>query len=56
LGQTINCSGLSYRSSGGSSGTDWVLNENGYIGTFFTLDAPGAVTLSVNAAGSTGDL
>jgi endo-1,4-beta-xylanase len=54
-GQSINGSSLSYRSSGDNSGTDWVLDENGYVGTFFTLAAPGTVTLSVNAAGSTTD-
>jgi GH35 family endo-1,4-beta-xylanase len=46
---------LAYRSSGFDTGNDWVLTENGYVGTYFTLDAPGAVTLSVDAAGSTTD-
>jgi endo-1,4-beta-xylanase len=55
FGQTIDGSSLSFRSSGDDSGADWVLNENGYVGTFFTLEAPGAVTLKVNASGSTSD-
>jgi GH35 family endo-1,4-beta-xylanase len=55
LGQTINGNALSFRSNGSSAGSDWVLNENGYVGTFFTLDAPGSVTFRVNASGSTTD-
>jgi GH35 family endo-1,4-beta-xylanase len=47
-------SGLSHRSSG-SGGSDWTLSENGYVGTYFTLAAPGAVTLTVKASGSTTD-
>ncbi len=54
-GQSINGSSLSYRSSGDNSGTDWVLDENGYVGTFFTLASQGSVTLSASASGSTSD-
>jgi GH35 family endo-1,4-beta-xylanase len=45
---------LSYKSSGSGSG-NWTLSQNGYVGTYFTLAAPGAVTLTVNASGSTTD-
>lgn len=31
------------------------MSENGYVGTYFSLAAPGSVTLSVNASGSTND-
>jgi GH35 family endo-1,4-beta-xylanase len=34
---------------------NWTLSDNGYEGTYFTLAAPGQVTLTVNAAGSTTD-
>jgi endo-1,4-beta-xylanase len=54
-GQAINGNSLSFRSNGSSAGSDWVLNENGYVGTFFTLDAPGSVTFGVNASGATTD-
>jgi GH35 family endo-1,4-beta-xylanase len=53
--QSISGSQLSHRSSGGGSG-NWTLDENGYVGTYFTLDAPSSVTLSVNASGTTNDL
>jgi GH35 family endo-1,4-beta-xylanase len=52
--QTFTGSSLSQRSSGSGSG-NWTLSENGYVGTYFTLAAPGSVTLTVNASGSTND-
>src|SRR3954466_3578791 len=52
--QTITGSNLSFRSSGAGSG-NWTLSENGYVGTYFSLAAPGSVTLTVNASGSTND-
>jgi GH35 family endo-1,4-beta-xylanase len=52
--QTITGSNLSYKSSGSGS-SNWTLSQNGYVGTYFTLAAPGAVTLTVNASGSTTD-
>jgi GH35 family endo-1,4-beta-xylanase len=52
--QTITGSSLSYRSSGSGSG-NWTLAQNGYVGTYITLASPGAVTLTVNASGSTTD-
>src|SRR6187401_1506379 len=55
LSQTIiPGSTLTFRSSGSGSG-DWKLSENGYVGTYFSLAAPGSVTLTVNASGSTDD-
>ena len=54
LSQTIPGSTLSFRSSGAGSG-NWTLSENGYVGTYFSLAAPGSVTLTVNASGSTND-
>jgi GH35 family endo-1,4-beta-xylanase len=45
---------LSHRSSG-TGASDWTLSENGYVGTYFTLAAPGPVTVTVDAAGSTND-
>ncbi len=52
--QSIIGGQLSQRSSG-AGGNDWTLSENGYVGTYFTLAAPGAVTLTVDASGSTND-
>jgi GH35 family endo-1,4-beta-xylanase len=47
-----NGSSMAYRSSGSNpSGSDWLLNENGYVGTYVTLPTAGNVTLSVNASG-----
>jgi hypothetical protein len=52
--QPITGSSLSHKSSGSGVG-DWTLDQNGYVGTYFTLDAPGQVTLTVNASGATND-
>ncbi len=54
VSQTFSGSNLSHRSSGSGAG-NWTLSENGYVGTYFTLAAPGSVTLSANASGSTND-
>ena len=48
--QTFSGSSLSHKSSGGGT-SSWTLDENGYVGTYFTLDNPGPVTLTVNASG-----
>ena len=53
--QTFTGSSLSHRSSGALGGSDWTLSENGYAGTYFTLDNDGPVTLTVEASGSTND-
>ncbi len=52
--QTITGSNLSSHSSGGGTG-NWTLNEDGYVGTYFSLAAPGSVTLTANASGTTTD-
>jgi GH35 family endo-1,4-beta-xylanase len=54
FGQSISGSTLSHRSSGSGSGS-WTLSQNGYVGTYFSLAAPGSVTLTLNASGSTTD-
>ena len=54
FGQTISGNDLSHRSSGSGTG-NWSLSENGYVGTYFSLAAPGSVTLAVSASGSTND-
>ncbi len=43
---------LALRSSGSSQGGSWLLNDNGYLGTYVTLAAPGDVTVAVQAAGT----
>jgi GH35 family endo-1,4-beta-xylanase len=45
---------LSHRSTG-SGASDFTLSQNGYVGTYFTLDNDGPVTLTVEASGSTND-
>ena len=52
--QSFTASSLSHKSSGSGSG-NWTLDENGYVGTYITLAAPGQVTLTVNASGTTTD-
>ncbi|HKQ75976.1 MAG TPA: endo-1,4-beta-xylanase [Blastocatellia bacterium] len=52
---TINGGSFALRSGGSPSGDDWVLNANGYVGTYITLDAPGTVILNVTASGFTDD-
>ncbi len=54
IGQTINGDSMAYRSSGAASGSDWTLSENGYVGTYIKLDAPGDVTVSAQASGLAG--
>src|SRR3954464_12302052 len=54
IGQAINGSSMAYRSSGAASGSDWTLSENGYVGTYIKLDAPGDVTVSAQASGLAG--
>src|SRR5262245_31096582 len=52
--QTFLGSTLSHRSSGSGVG-NWTLSENGYVGTYFTLDSPGPVTITARASGTTND-
>ncbi len=49
---TINGNSLALKSDGTSSGTSWVLADNGYVGTYITLAAPGNVTVDVSADGA----
>ena len=48
---TTNGSALALRSTGVIAGNTVRLEQNGYVGTYVTLAAPGSITLSVNAAG-----
>jgi GH35 family endo-1,4-beta-xylanase len=43
---------LALRSNGLSQGSSWVLNDDGYVGTYVTLAAPGDVTIAVQASGT----
>src|SRR5262249_55410172 len=43
---------LALLSDGTSSGTSWVLDADGYVGTYITLASPGSVTIDVNANGT----
>jgi len=49
---TVNGNSLAYKSTGSADGSAWVLDRNGYVGTYITLAAPGTVTIKVNAAGT----
>ena len=49
--QTINGNAVALRSSGSAAGSNWTLANNGYVGTYITLAAPGDVTVSVQASG-----
>lgn len=49
---TLNGNQFAYRPTGSSSGSSWILSRNGYVGTYVTLSAPGAVTITVNANGT----
>jgi GH35 family endo-1,4-beta-xylanase len=48
---TIAGATMALRSTGASQGASWTLDRNGYVGQFFTLDAPGEVTIDVQASG-----
>jgi GH35 family endo-1,4-beta-xylanase len=54
LGQTtVNGDSLVHRSTGSSGGgSNWTIDRNGYVGTYIMLDAPGSVTIDVNASGT----
>jgi GH35 family endo-1,4-beta-xylanase len=47
----LNGSALALRSSGSAQGGAWTLSNNGYVGTYVTLAAPGEVTISIQASG-----
>src|SRR3954465_450292 len=48
----LNGSSLLYRSTGSASSKAWILDRDGYVGTYITLAAPGNVTVSVRAQGT----
>jgi GH35 family endo-1,4-beta-xylanase len=50
---TLNGSSFALKSSGTASGTGWTLSQDGYLGTYVTLNQPGPISLAINAAGST---
>jgi hypothetical protein len=55
LGQTItNANALTLRSTGAAvTGTNaWTLDQNGYLGTYVTLQQPGTVAFTLNARGA----
>jgi GH35 family endo-1,4-beta-xylanase len=51
---SLNAGTLAFRSNGSSSGAGWRLDDNGYVGSYITLAAPGTVTIRVNATGANG--
>jgi endo-1,4-beta-xylanase len=53
LTHAINGNALALRSSGSAQGSSWVLQNNGYVGSYVTLAQAGNVTVSVNASGTT---
>src|SRR5207249_4987627 len=48
----LNGNSLAYRSTGRSSNSAWILDRDGYLGTYITLDSPGNVTINVKAEGT----
>ena len=49
---TLSGSALALHSSGAADGDAWTLFQNGYVGTYIRLEAPGTAVISVNASGS----
>jgi GH35 family endo-1,4-beta-xylanase len=49
---TINGNGIALHSTGSASGNAWILDRDGYVGTYITLAAPGDVTINVQAEGT----
>src|SRR6266576_1538107 len=54
LAQTTQINGdmVAYQSTGINSGSTWILDRDGYVGTYITLAAPGNVTVHVGADGT----
>jgi endo-1,4-beta-xylanase len=48
---TLNGNAFALRSTGKSSKNSWILDRNGYLGTYITLSAPGTVKVDVSADG-----
>jgi endo-1,4-beta-xylanase len=51
---TLDGSSLALKSDGVSSGSAWVLDRNGYVGTYVTLPQAGTITIDVSADGAGG--
>ena len=51
MSQTTISGGSMAMKSGGSGFSDWTLDRNGYVGTYFDLAAPGEVTIGVESSG-----
>jgi GH35 family endo-1,4-beta-xylanase len=51
-GWAITGNGLIMKSNGSNAGSDWVLADTGYVGTYITLASPGSVTINVEAQGT----
>jgi GH35 family endo-1,4-beta-xylanase len=49
---TLNGNAIALRSTGQASGTSWILDRNGYVGTYITLAQPGNVTIDIAADGT----
>lgn len=52
---TLSGSALALHSNGNANGDSWTLTQNGYVGTYVSVAAPGSVVISVIASGSTSD-
>jgi hypothetical protein len=53
--ERLSGAALAVKSVGERDGASWTLTENGFVGTYIHLDAPGRVTLIVTASGLTQD-
>lgn len=49
---TITGTNLAFRSTGTTAGSSVTLSDNGYLGTYVTLAAPGTVQFTLNARGA----
>src|SRR3954470_15326815 len=49
---TVTGTSLVFRSTGTTSGSSVTLSDNGYLGTYVTLAAPGTVQFTINARGA----
>src|SRR6185295_2658818 len=48
---TLSGNSFALKSSGAANGSAWTLNSNGYLGTYITLNAPGSISILLNASG-----
>jgi autotransporter-associated beta strand protein len=49
---TINGDNLALQSSGSAAGSGWLLNSDGYVGTYINLTQPAPVTFTLDASGT----